>query len=141
MPGVVGSIEDLPIAQFLPTRVAVALLRIWRRRRLDGRREDRRPGSRINGAAVIREMLWSSLTGAQDRPGLYFFHYCQHVKRTFPLLLESPKLDGDVDTNGEDHPLGYLIVIVHTRSDTCLLTLDFLGLAGEGREQPLTYLN
>ena len=64
---------------------------------------DRRPGSRINGASVVRDRLAASVTGAIERPGLYFFKNCFHVGRTFPLLPEDIRRDGDVDTDSEDH--------------------------------------
>ena len=73
---------------------------------------DRRPGSRVNGAAVVRDRLAASINGAVERPGLFFFKNCFHVGRTLPQLPEDIRRDGDVDTNSEDHawdPIRYRV--------------------------------
>ena len=66
-------------------------------------KSDRSADSRINGAALVRERLVSASMGAVDGPGLYFWKNCFHIGRTFPLLPESIRKDGDVDTDSEDH--------------------------------------
>jgi hypothetical protein len=64
-------------------------------------RSDKSPGSRINGWEVIRKMLKQAIDG--EMPGLYVFDTCRHTIRTLPTLPRHASIDGDVDSDSEDH--------------------------------------
>lgn len=70
---------------------------------------DKSPGSRINGAAVLCEMLETALEGADseiglpERPALYFFNNVRGIISRFPILSRDTKNPDDVDTEQEDH--------------------------------------
>lgn len=70
---------------------------------------DKRPGSRINGAQVICEMLEASIeakqneSGVGERPGAYVFENCRGFISRFPILSRDTKKPDDIDTEQEDH--------------------------------------
>lgn len=70
---------------------------------------DKRPGSRINGASVMCEMLESAIeghdseSGMPERPALYFFNNVRGIISRFPVLSRDSKKPDDVDTEQEDH--------------------------------------
>ena len=72
-------------------------------------RSDKSPGSRINGAALICEMLEAAIEGAEsesgnpERPALYFFSNVRGIISRFPILARDTKKPDDVDTEQEDH--------------------------------------
>lgn len=76
---------------------------------VDWYRSDKSPGSRVNGAALICEMLEAALEGADsqsglpERPALYFFNNVRGIISRFPVLSRDSKKPDDVDTEQEDH--------------------------------------
>ncbi len=70
---------------------------------------DKSAGSRVNGAAVLCEMLEAALEGADselgypERPALYFFNNVRGIISRFPILSRDSKNPDDVDTDQEDH--------------------------------------
>lgn len=64
-------------------------------------KSDKSPGSRINGWEVIRKLLKQALDG--ELPGLYIFDTCRHTIRTLPTLPRHASIDGDLDSESEDH--------------------------------------
>lgn len=72
-------------------------------------KSDKSPGSRVNGAAVLCEMLEAALegndseSGYPERPAIYFFNYCRGIISRFPVLVRDSKNPDDVDTEQEDH--------------------------------------
>jgi hypothetical protein len=66
-------------------------------------RADKGPGSRVNGAEMIRSRLKASLQRPMEEPGLFIFETCRHFIRTVPVLPRDPKKPDDADTAAEDH--------------------------------------
>lgn len=72
-------------------------------------KSDKSPGSRLNGAAVICEMLEAALEALDnesklpERPALYFFENVRGIISRFPILTRDSKEPDDVDTEQEDH--------------------------------------
>lgn len=70
---------------------------------------DKRPGSRVSGAALLCELLEAALeakesqSGIGERPALYFMEHCRGIISRFPVLPRDTKKPDDVDTNAEDH--------------------------------------
>ena len=70
---------------------------------------DKSPGSRVNGAAVLCEMLEAGLEALDneskmpERPALYFFENVRGIISRFPILSRDSKKPDDVDTTQEDH--------------------------------------
>ena len=70
---------------------------------------DKRPGSRINGAAIICEMLEAAIegdkseSGKPERPAVYVFNNVRGFISRFPILSRDTKRPDDVDTDQEDH--------------------------------------
>lgn len=70
---------------------------------------DKKPGSRIAGAALICELLESAVeakqseSGLPERPALYFFSNVRGIISRFPILSRDTKKPDDVDTEQEDH--------------------------------------
>ena len=64
---------------------------------------NKRPGSRVAGAAKIVEMLEETTTFPMEGPGLYIFDSCPGTIRTLPALPTDPRNKDDVDTDAEDH--------------------------------------
>lgn len=62
---------------------------------------DKSPGSRRIGLQLVRERLWSAVTG--DGPGLYFMSNCPGALSTLPSLPRDEIKIDDVDTDAEDH--------------------------------------
>jgi hypothetical protein len=66
------------------------------------------PGSRVTGAALMREKLIATARRPESRmreaPGLFIVKEdCPNTVRTLPVLQRSPKNLDDIDTGGEDH--------------------------------------
>lgn len=64
-------------------------------------RSDKNPGSRVNGWEIIRKMLKQAIDG--ELPGLFVFDTCRHTIRTLPTLPRHDTIDGDIDSDSEDH--------------------------------------
>jgi hypothetical protein len=64
-------------------------------------KSDKSPGSRVNGWEVIRKLLKQAIDG--ELPGLYVFDTCRHTIRTLPTLPRHASIDGDLDSESEDH--------------------------------------
>lgn len=65
------------------------------------KKADKSPGSRKNGWDLMRKMLEQSSKG--ELPGLYIFTTCRHTIRTVPVLPRHATIDGDLDSDAEDH--------------------------------------
>ncbi len=72
-------------------------------------KSDKKPGSRIAGAALLCEMLEAALeakeseSGVGERPALYFMEHCRGIIARFPVLSRDSKNPDDIDTDQEDH--------------------------------------
>lgn len=70
---------------------------------------NKKPGSRINGAQIICELLEASEEAAEmesgigERPGVYVFEHCRGFISRFPILSRDSKNPDDVDSEQEDH--------------------------------------
>lgn len=70
---------------------------------------NKKPGSRVNGAQLICELLEGAVeakeseSGVGDRPGVYIFENCRGFISRFPILSRDSKNPDDVDTDQEDH--------------------------------------
>lgn len=64
---------------------------------------DKSPGSRKNGAEIMRKYLKAVLGFPMEDPGLFIFDRCSHFIRTIPTLPRDEKDRDDVDTKAEDH--------------------------------------
>jgi len=70
---------------------------------------NKKPGSRINGAALFRDMLGAAIdvksneSGSPEEPAFYVFDYCRGWIERVPILARDPKNPDDVDTDAEDH--------------------------------------
>nr|WP_199065082.1 hypothetical protein [Chromobacterium sp. ASV5] len=70
---------------------------------------DKRPGSRVNGAAVFCSMLEAALegkdkeAGVPEKPAFYVFNHCRGWISRVPVLPRDSKKPDDVDTKAEDH--------------------------------------
>ena len=61
------------------------------------------PGSRRQGAALLRQRLKASARWPMEEPGLFIFSTCRHWLRTVPIVPRDPKNPDDVDSSSEDH--------------------------------------
>lgn len=71
---------------------------------------DKSPGSRKQGWTAIRQMLRSSIPGADGRrndkePGLFFSSVCRNSLRTLPVAPRDAKDPDEVDDASEDHAI------------------------------------
>ncbi|AIR71466.1 terminase [Dickeya fangzhongdai] len=70
---------------------------------------NKKPGSRINGAALFCDMLEAvveakgSESGMPENPGFYVFENCRGWIARIPVLVRDDKNPDDVDTEQEDH--------------------------------------
>ena len=66
---------------------------------------DKRPGSRVNGWAIIRQRLRAGMQYPMEDPGLFVFEgRCNDgLVRTLPVAPRSETRHDDVDTKSEDH--------------------------------------
>lgn len=70
---------------------------------------DKRPGSRVSGAALICEMLEAAIeakdnqSGIGERPAVYFMEHCRGIISRFPILPRDDKNPEDVNSDAEDH--------------------------------------
>lgn len=70
---------------------------------------DKRPGSRVSGAALLCELLEAALeakeseSGIGERPAIYFMEHCRGIISRFPVLPRDSKNPEDIDTDSEDH--------------------------------------
>ena len=64
---------------------------------------DKKPGSRINGLARIRNMLQASVTGDLESPHVYFWTTCPYCIDQIPVIPRDEKKIEDVDTKANDH--------------------------------------
>ena len=62
---------------------------------------DKRPGSRINGLQLTRDMMEASVTG--EGAGFYVMNNCEAFIETVPSLPRDEKKPDDIDTQAEDH--------------------------------------
>lgn len=66
-------------------------------------RSDKNRGSRVNGWEILRKLLKSAVDKPLEEPGLYVFDTCRNVIRTLPTLPRHDTIDGDIDSDAEDH--------------------------------------
>ena len=66
-------------------------------------RSDKSPGSRVNGAGLMRTRLESTAQGSLEKPHIYVFRTCYNTIRTLPNLENDKNNPEDIDTKGEDH--------------------------------------
>ena len=71
-------------------------------------RSDKSPGSRVNGAELIRTRLKASLSYPMENPGLFVFNHCRDFIDLVPIIPRCPKNPNDADTSAEDHHLDAL---------------------------------
>ncbi len=64
---------------------------------------DKSPGSRINGAALMRARLAASIERPMEAPGLFTFDHCRNFIDLIPIMPRDEKKTDDVDTEAEDH--------------------------------------
>ena len=64
---------------------------------------DKSPGSRINGLALMRELLAETKKPRPERPCLYIMDNCRNLIENLPVLPRDPKKPDDVATGAEDH--------------------------------------
>lgn len=67
---------------------------------------DKRPGSRKNGATIVRDLLKGAIPdeeGYREDPGMFITEDNPQWLRTVPILPRSNKDPDDVDTEAEDH--------------------------------------
>lgn len=84
-------------------------------------------GSRENGWARMREMLFAAMQSPQEEPGLFVFNTCTDgFIRTVPTLPRSDRKPDDVDTDAEDHAADearYRITAPNAKAETSYLKL------------------
>jgi hypothetical protein len=61
------------------------------------------PGSRRQGAQLLRQRLKASMQWPMEEPGLFIFSSCRQWLRTVPVMPRDPKNPDDVDSEAEDH--------------------------------------
>jgi hypothetical protein len=61
------------------------------------------PGSRRQGATLLRQYLKASRRWPMEEPGLFVFNTCRQWLRTVPIVPRDPKNQDDVDSDSEDH--------------------------------------
>jgi Terminase large subunit, T4likevirus-type, N-terminal len=61
------------------------------------------PGSRRQGAQMIRQRLQASRQYPLEEPGLYIFNTCRQWLRTVPVVPRDPRNPDDADSDSEDH--------------------------------------
>lgn len=61
------------------------------------------PGSRRQGAQLLRQLLKSSKKYPLESAGFFVFNTCRQWLRTVPVVPRDPKNADDVDTDSEDH--------------------------------------
>jgi hypothetical protein len=71
--------------------------------KIDWKKADKSPGSRVAGWEKIRELLKASLAPKMEAPGLFVFNTCTQFIRTVPVLPRDENKTDDVDTEVEDH--------------------------------------
>lgn len=64
---------------------------------------DKSPGSRINGAEIVRSRLKASLTYPMEEPGCFTFDHNRNFIDLTPILPRDETKTDDVDTESEDH--------------------------------------
>ena len=70
---------------------------------------NKKPGSRVNGAALFADMLEAVIEGKKlesgmpEKPAFYVFNYCRGWISRVPVLVRDSKNPDDVDTQQEDH--------------------------------------
>ena len=70
---------------------------------------NKKPGSRVNGAALFCDMLTASVeakdkeSGLPESPAFYVFDNCRGWISRIPILPRDKKNSDDVDTDAEDH--------------------------------------
>ncbi len=64
---------------------------------------DKSPGSRVNGAEKIRQMLKASLSFPMEDAGVFVFNNCHDSIEQIPVMPRDETKTDDVDTNSEDH--------------------------------------
>lgn len=61
------------------------------------------PGSRRQGAQLLRQRLKASLQWPMEEPGLFVFTTCRQFIRTVPVIPRDKTNADDVDSDSEDH--------------------------------------
>ena len=67
------------------------------------KKADKRPGSRVQGWARMRQMFKNARQTPMDGPGLFCMDNCEHFIRTTPVLPRDKNKQDDVDSEAEDH--------------------------------------
>ena len=84
-------------------------------------RSDKSPGSRINGWAMIRQLLNNVDQNPMEYPGLYFLTSCpSSIKNIFSVERDKKKVE-DIDTDSNDHQadvLRYKVLSMQRRITT-----------------------
>ena len=66
-------------------------------------RADKRPGSRKQGWAKMRELFAATGSHPREKPGLFIFSKCEHFLDIVPSLPRDQRDLDDLDTSSEDH--------------------------------------
>jgi len=83
-------------------------------------RSDKNPGSRVNGWEIMRKMLKQAM--GNELPGLFIFDTCRHTIRTLPGLPRHATIDGDIDSDSEDHIADALRYRISAKKNTVMVT-------------------
>lgn len=81
---------------------------------------DKRPGSRVNGWAIIRQRLKAGMSSPMEDAGLFVFEgRCNDgLVRTLPVAPRDDTRHDDIDTKSEDHALDALRYLLTTKRVT-----------------------
>jgi hypothetical protein len=85
-------------------------------------RADKSPGSRKNGWDLMRKMMENAIKHPTEKPGLYIFDTCQQTIRTVPVLPRHATIDGDLDSDAEDHIADVIRYRVSKKKTTVTVT-------------------
>ena len=61
------------------------------------------PGSRRQGAQLVRQRLKAGCQWPMEEPGLFIFSTCRQWLRTVPIVPRDAKNQDDIDSDSEDH--------------------------------------
>ena len=92
-----------PIRRSLMSSMAPALPMKWRGEGIRWEPAQKGPGSRRQGAQLLRQRLKASRRWPMEEPGLFIFSTCRQWLRTVPIVPRDPKNPDDVDSASEDH--------------------------------------
>lgn len=81
-------------------------------------KSDKNPGSRKNGWDIMRKLLKNAVDNPLEYPGLYIFDTCRNTIRTLPGLPRHDTIDGDIDSESEDHAADALRYRISAKKNT-----------------------